>query len=642
MTNTDRDNTFHQKTNQVSRRVFLRNSAIIGAAGASVLAPSGIDAAESPAAKPAATKPSSRTTTPKMLLGGKASFSKPLLEPSQLSFRIGLARGRTSAYPMDSMDFIMMDLERPDGRSRHAHWCVGDLSGRTLEFLSCAEGIDGKNDLRLDTLFERILKQQRPSGIIGRYGVGPGGLSPAETPPEADHMRSSCVGRHSCGLLRYYDLTGDARALESAVKLGNAMWQVRDAWRGVLKNAHWPNPYTWTSEFFARLYAATKEDRWLEFCAIIRDSIISEPNMHAHFLMTTLRGLQLTALYTGDLSWSEKPEQVRKLVIERQNEMPDGCTPECFPRSARNEGCSIADWLMLNLNAGLLGNDAAYEKSERIFWNALAFNQFINGSFGHRGLIGNGYGVLDIGEAWWCCVHNAGMAMSEYARHAVTYHGGAIHVNFMVPGRFELSLPGGSKADLTIATSYPSKAEATVVADNVPDGVPVKFRVPTCVRKPDVKQSRTGSTVNVTFTGELGHRIEQCNPGVVLTYGPLVLIPGTGLPAATAKNDPSGAPPGYIPQALPTGTPTIKLSSPADAEGYVKLPLCPSERPLPVWSYFDEGPGAPTWVEGSAVEVQLKFPGGAEHAVRFTPMCYNTSNLSFFDTPIVFQDAKKS
>jgi hypothetical protein len=49
---------------------------------------------------------------------------------------------------------------------------------------------------------------------------------------------------------------------------------------------------------------------------------------------------------------------------------------------------------MLNLNAGLiLGDDAAYDKAERIFWNALAFNQLITGCFGHRPLAGNGYGV---------------------------------------------------------------------------------------------------------------------------------------------------------------------------------------------------------------------------------------------------------
>ncbi len=59
---------------------------------------------------------------------------------------------------------------------------------------------------------------------------------------------------------------------------------------------------------------------------------------------------------------------------------------------------------MLNLDAGLiLGDDAAYDKAERIFWNALAFNQLITGCFGHRPMAGNGYGVIGMEEAWWCC-----------------------------------------------------------------------------------------------------------------------------------------------------------------------------------------------------------------------------------------------
>ena len=91
-----------------------------------------------------------------------------VLGKSQVDFRMGLARQRTRTYPLDSMDFIMMDLERPDLCHRHAHWCTGDLTGRLLEFLSHAEGVDGRTDPRLPELFERILRQRRPSGAIGR------------------------------------------------------------------------------------------------------------------------------------------------------------------------------------------------------------------------------------------------------------------------------------------------------------------------------------------------------------------------------------------------------------------------------------------------------------------------------------------
>ena len=55
----------------------------------------------------------------------------------------------------------------------------------------------------------------------------------------------------------------------------------------------------------------------------------------------------------------------------------------------------------------------------------------------------NGYGLNLFEEAWWCCVHDGGLAMTEYARHAVTFRDGAIRVNLWVPGKFALPLPGG-------------------------------------------------------------------------------------------------------------------------------------------------------------------------------------------------------
>ena len=578
-----------------------------------------------------------RSLDSKMLSHGDVSLSRPLLASSQLRFRLGLARGRMSAYPLDSMDFVMMDLERPDNRSRHAHWCAGDLTGRLLEFLSCAEGVDGRSDPRLDELFERILKQRKPSGFIGRYTALAG-----DKAHEDDPLRTGSASRLFHGLLRYHELSGDARALEAATGMAEQLWNVRDEWRKRLKAGELWVLFSWVLEPFARLYGTTKDHRWLEFCGMLRDYLptCESKNCHSHGFMSALRGLQVAALVTGDPSWNEKPELNRRLITERRYEMPDGCVSEGFPYSGRNEGCSIADWLMLNLNAGLLSDDdAAYDKAERIFWNALAFNQFITGGFGHRGLTRNGYGVTDIGEAWWCCTQSAGQAMAKFARHAVTCREGAVRVNLLVPGQFAVLLPGGARANVRIATNYPSRAEATVEVDKLSEGVAVKLRIPSCVRNPRIDQTRVGQGVKLTFRGELGHRIEQCHPGVILTYGPLVLVPGAGVSGVPSAEltDANGVPAGYIPQLLPPGVPNIKLDAPADADGFVRLPRCPGECPLPEWSYFDEGPGSPTWVEGAPVEVQLKCSDGRSRRARFTPECYNTSVLALFETPVVFQ-----
>jgi hypothetical protein len=528
---------------------------------------------------------------------------------------------------MDSMDFIMMDLERPAGCSRHAYWCTGDLTGRLLEFLSCAEQVDGKSDSRLGVLFERTLKQRRPSGLFSRY------CDLNEGPPEDYFMAGS--GRLFPGLIRYYELTGDARALEAAEGLAGRLWSCRDEWQEHLKATNGRFIEAWVSEPFARLYAITKDQRWLEFCSMIGENLgTCEVNCHAHGFMSTLRGLQVAALVTGDRSWNDRPEQNRRLIIEKRFEMPDGCTPENFPRSSRNEGCSIADWLMLNLNAGLiLGDEAAYDKAERIFWNALAFNQWITGSFGHRGLTANGYGFSRMEEAWWCCVHNAGMAMSEYARHVVTCREGMIRVNFLVPGDYVVPLPGGRESRVKITTPYPAEARAMILAEGVPAGVKVKLRVPTCVRNAEVSESCNAQKVQLVLKGKLGHGVEQCHPGVLLTYGPLVLVAttyGFGADPLTAAD--RQAPAGYVAEALPPGVPTLKLTRNADADGFVQL----ATGPVPVWSYWDESPHSLTKVPGAVATVPVQLSDGQVKALRFTPMCYNTSCLALFETPIVF------
>ena len=302
---------------------------------------------------------------------GSITCAVPRLSGSQLCFRIGLARGRTAHYPLDSMDFVLMDLERPELCSRHAHWCTGDLTGRLLEFLSCAEGVDGRSDQRLEPLFERILRARRPSGLFGRYAG-----QPRNTPPEEDVF--SGADRLFPGLLRYYGLTGDWRALEAAVGLAERIMSVADEWRRRIEPPA-PNPINnWVTEPFARLYEITRDARYLGFPALVAEHLVSCQRVHSHGFMSTLRGLQLLALYTGDPAWNEKPEHYRRMIAEEHYEMPDGCVAEMFPHNYRTEGCSIADWLMLNLNAGLIAaDDVAYDKAEAILWNALFFNQFV-------------------------------------------------------------------------------------------------------------------------------------------------------------------------------------------------------------------------------------------------------------------------
>ena len=124
-------------------------------------------------------------------------------------------------------------------------------------------------------------------------------LCPArpDIPPENDPLQSCGATRLFPGLLRYYDLTGDGRALEAAKGLAERLWMARDEWRRMLKSPGDHGFYAWVSEGFARLYPFDQDSRWLEFCGMIRDSLPTcTTPCSAHAMMSTLRGLQMTAL----------------------------------------------------------------------------------------------------------------------------------------------------------------------------------------------------------------------------------------------------------------------------------------------------------------------------------------------------------
>ena len=529
-------------------------------------------------------------------------------------------------YPLDNPDFIMMDLERPPMR-RFGDFHAGEHTGRLLAFLAWTDGVDGVREPRLAELFERIWRQRRPSGHFGRYSAYGENVE-----PEAD-FRTGTGQSLLRALVQYYETHGDPRALEGAVGLAEQMIRVKDKLREWLA-PDTPGTYeTWSAEPFARLYAATGDNKYLDMVAMFGECIRNFEGKHAHGMMTALRGLQLAAIYTGDKAWNEKPEFYRRRIIEEKIEMADGCISETFPRSYRNEGCQIADWVMLNLNAGFITGDAyAYNRAENALWNALFFNQFVNGLFGHRTLTEHGYGTKCIVEAWNCCVSHCGIGMTEYARHAVIRRQDDIWVNLLVSGDFRFPDPGGREVKVSVVTEYPARAETTIEVENMPENGRVHVRVPACVRNAALAEERDGGRVRVRVTGNLGHWLEDWDKGVVLRYGPLVLAPSTYFWNTDAQPIPEGNLAGYIPESLPAGIPSI-VTSGTDANGFLVF----EHEPRPKWYRFEEGPGARLGIGKAAVNVPVRFDNGEERTLRFSPLCYVTSSLAYYETPIVFK-----
>lgn len=554
----------------------------------------------------------------------KKLLSTPHLGPSQLSFRIGLARRRLSAYPLDDINFIFNNIERPRMSRVMADWWTGDLSGRILEALSASDGVDGVHDARLTAIYERLLRNRQPEGYIGEFAADPVRQS-------ADGFPNTVLNKILPGLVRYYRLTGDLRALDAAESEVNYLLRHKDAWMAYFKPDRPIALYNWVADGIAQLHEITGDKRYEQALRETLARLGGIEYAHTHGAMTTLRAYQRMAHVTGDMSWNEKPELFRRRIAEKHYESVAGDIPEGFPMSPRNESCSTADWMQLNLWAGLLlsgeAADSAYAKAEHIFWNALAYNQIVTGGFGHRQFLRRGYGTMEFQEAWWCCTENALLAMSEYARHCVTADDEEIRVNMLVPGVYDVD-----GASVQIASLWPGRAEARVSVRD-PRGRRVYVRRPEGVAGWREERSEQPGGLQLHLTGRVGHTVEPWEDRFALKYGILILAPGNNT-WVQRENALAGStiPAGYEGASFSSMDFRVELPA-ADESGFYPL----NHLPLPNWIFYEESPDSRTSFENVSVTVPIVFDDGQRADVRFWPLCYFVSTLTFYALPLLFR-----
>jgi len=548
-----------------------------------------------------------------------STLSKPLLFESQLKYRLGLAKQRLHRYPVDGMNFIMMDLERPDLRHRHAHWCSYDLTGRLLFFYTRAEGIDGEHIAELKELYERIMHNRRKSGVFGRSYEFQGKL-----PEDALHIGTQFVS----GLVEYYVLTGDMRALNAARDCADYLMSKGEAFYNNMINPAGPNKLeAWITEGFADLYRETGDKKYVEAIRHIAFHCVgSMQGAHSHGYLTTLRGILKAGVLARDEELIQFVKERRQDILDKGCVYPNGDISEAFPRvSARNEGCSIADWIMLNLlYAHYFGEDEAYEMVEHSLWNALYFNQFVTGGFGHRYFGKNGYRTY-IEEAWWCCTQNCGMALSEVARHVVTMKDGRLKLNFFIPGEYTVPTEKG-EITVTVTTNYPTKAETIVKVTGTKEDLAI--RVPGFIKGYTCRRVETDFGYTLYLNGRMGHYVEQRGQRYVVKYGPLVIAPMIyHWDAIMAPEEENTVPDGYCHEAFSGTNCKLVLPKP-DADGFYHW----EHDPLPEWVVFEEGEMAGiSGGEAATAHVPVIFPNGKKTEVLFQPLCSATSNLTLMD-----------
>lgn len=308
-------------------------------------------------------------------------------------FDLTLERVLSGGEPHYTLDLLAADVIPDD--SRVFTNFSGDLSGRYLGALASA----GRADVALEML-PALLEHQRPDGSFGNP-LSAGGAT------DDDMARLWGAGRMLVGLVELHQATGDERPLEAARKLGDwLLIQIprfnADAVRTEFLSGRMATGYIcWTQNVEALVaLSAVAEDgeRYRSAAGQIAAKLERRPGQHVHGWLSTLRGM------VHEPKLLARAQAAVHAFAATPDLLPTGSVAEYFlPGLSRDEGCSHADWVRLNLRlAALTGEDAYLEVAEAALFNGFYPNQSAQGGFGHlrfseRGVEGGHE------EAWWCC-----------------------------------------------------------------------------------------------------------------------------------------------------------------------------------------------------------------------------------------------
>ena len=397
-------------------------------------------------------------------------------------YHLALERVLHGGPPRYTVEFVTADAV-PRHVRRFTEFS-GDVSGRYLEALAvCARE---RADLApmVNAVADAVIAHQRPDGHFGEPF--------ADGPITQKHMAMLWGnGRLLVGLVEAHRLTRRADVFEAARGLGGFFLSVAprlndEAVRREYSGAQVAVGYIcWTQivEGLVGLHEATRDARYLELGRQIAARTGRHPSQHSHGYLTSLRGILRLHQATGDLALLDQVEREWEELIASGNVFIHGAVPEAFkPIAKRDEGCSEADWLRLNLALWSATGKVRYlEQAELTLFNEFAFNQFRTGDFGHRELTDEGVAAWGA-RAWWCCTFHGLRAYPDLFRAAFRGEDKALHYDLPISGqatsgKLAMSAASGLGRDGTVALQVLAAAASPVL---------LSIRVPAWADRVDV------------------------------------------------------------------------------------------------------------------------------------------------------------
>lgn len=489
---------------------------------------------------------------------------------------------------------------------------------------------------QIKTSVDLLLETQEPNGYIGNYG------------PEHQLEQWDVWGRKytMLGLISWYDLSGDGKALEAACRvLDHLMTQVGPGLTDIVATGNYVGmPSTSVLEPVMYLYNRTRNPRYLDFAEyivrqwekedgpqLIGKAIADVPvafrfphpevwfsrhnGQKAYEMMSCYEGLLELYKVTGNpLYLSAVEKTVSHIVQEEINIAGSGSSVECWysgkerqtlPTYHTMETCVTFTWMQLcNRLLQLTGNSLYADYMERTIYNALLGSMKRDGSQIAKYTPLEGWrveGEKQCGMNINCCNANGPRAFAMIPFFAYQAKGSRIYVNLYNESEAELILPGKNTVRLTQRTDFPVDGQVTIEVNPSKNAdFAIALRIPAWSKRTSVsvngreeKELLAGSYCvigrkwkkgdKIVIGLDLRARVVEQNQMQAIVRGPILLARDSRL-----KD-------GFVDE-------TVVVQ---DKDGYVEL--TPAEIPDFAWMAFTAPMVAGTDLEGNGTPRPIKL-----------------------------------
>ncbi|MCW3091822.1 MAG: hypothetical protein JWP81_2891 [Ferruginibacter sp.] len=397
----------------------------------------------------------------------------------------------------------------------------------------------------LDKAVAGLISTQTRDGYIGNY-------------TDAAQLEQWDIwGRKYCmlGLLAYYDLTHESKALQAASGIANHLIkELADKKVLIVKKGnHRGMAASSVLEPICLLYARTGNKRFLDFAMeIIREweapdgpQLINksginvsqrfpkpkswfgwEQGQKAYEMMSCYEGLLELYRLTGQQEYRAAVEKTWENIHNTEiNITGSGSSVECwfggkalqaFPIAHYQETCVTATWIKLSQQLLRLTGEVKYADAvEQSFYNALLGAMKPDGSdwAKYSPLAGERLqGSEQCGMGLNCCVASGPRALFTLPLTAVMSDKEGIRINYFVDGSWHVQTPGGQLLEVIQQTDYPVSGNIHVklVIPKAEDFT-VYIRVPGWSSRSEL--SVNGTAVNKIIAGQYAAIRRKWNAG---------------------------------------------------------------------------------------------------------------------------------